>query len=87
MRKAHESGIETCITVSPADLSGFASLYERTMAEKGAESFYYFPAEYWQALAGHEWLVLTDHSPQLRVANGRLDGEAATRLVEQEAAP
>ena len=44
--------------MSPADLSGFASLYERTMAEKGDESFYYFPAEYWEALAGHEWLVL-----------------------------
>jgi hypothetical protein len=33
-------------------------LYERTMAEKGATGFYYFPAEYWEALAGREWLVL-----------------------------
>jgi len=58
VRKARESGIETRITVAPADLGGFASLYERTMAEKGAESFYYFPADYWHALAGHDWLVL-----------------------------
>jgi hypothetical protein len=56
-RKAEEH-IETRITVRPPDLGSFASLYERTMAEKGATGFYYFPAEYWEALAGHEWLVL-----------------------------
>ena len=56
-RKAEEH-VETRITVAPPDLGSFASLYERTMAEKDATGFYYFPAEYWEALAGHEWLVL-----------------------------
>ena len=50
-RKAEASGIEVRITVAPSDLEPFARLYERTMAEKGAESFYYFPPEYWPALA------------------------------------
>jgi hypothetical protein len=58
VRKAREAGLETRITPAPADLTGFAELYERTMAEKGAESFYYFPREYWQALADREWVVL-----------------------------
>jgi hypothetical protein len=50
-RKAEAAGIEVRVTVAPADLEPFAGLYERTMAEKGAESFYYFPAEYWPTLA------------------------------------
>ncbi len=58
VRKAEAAPVETRITVAPPDLSGFASLYERTMAEKDATGFYYFPAEYWEALAGREWLVL-----------------------------
>jgi serine/alanine adding enzyme len=57
-RKAEAAGIETRITVRPPDLAPFAQLYERTMAEKGATGFYYFPDEYWQALAGRDWLVL-----------------------------
>jgi hypothetical protein len=57
VRKAEEL-VETRITVAPPDLGAFASLYERTMAEKGATGFYYFPAEYWESLAGREWLVL-----------------------------
>ena len=56
-RKAEEH-IETRITVAPPDLRPFAELYERTMAEKGATGFYYFPDEYWAALAEREWLVL-----------------------------
>jgi len=63
-RKAEEH-VETRITVAPPDLRPFAELYERTMAEKGATGFYYFPDEYWAALAEREWLVLfeavTDH--------------------------
>jgi serine/alanine adding enzyme len=57
-RKAEAAGIETRITVAPPDLAAFAALYERTMAEKGATGFYYFPADYWQALANRAWLVL-----------------------------
>jgi len=57
-RKAEAAGIETRITVRPPDLEPFARLYERTMAEKGATGFYYFPDEYWRALADRDWLVL-----------------------------
>jgi len=49
-RKAETAGIEVRVTVAPPELETFARLYERTMAEKGAESFYYFPPEYWSAL-------------------------------------
>ena len=38
------------VTAAPSELEPFARLYERTMAEKGAESFYYFPPEYWSVL-------------------------------------
>jgi hypothetical protein len=58
VRKAEAAGIETRVTRAPADLKPFASLYERTMAEKGATGFYYFPDEYWQSLANRDWLVL-----------------------------
>ena len=58
VRKAREAGLETRVTVAPTNLGGFASLYERTMAEKGATGFYYFPDEYWQSLSGRDWLVL-----------------------------
>jgi hypothetical protein len=57
VRKAEEN-VETRITVAPSDLRPFADLYERTMGEKGATGFYYFPEEYWQALANRDWLVL-----------------------------
>jgi serine/alanine adding enzyme len=49
-RKAEAAGIEVRATVAPTELEPFAGLYERTMAEKGAQSFYYFPPEYWRTL-------------------------------------
>jgi serine/alanine adding enzyme len=48
-RKA-EGSAEVRVTVAPAELDAFARLYEQTMVEKGAQSFYYFPPEYWRAL-------------------------------------
>jgi hypothetical protein len=57
-RKAEATGVEPRVTVAPADLEPFAQLYERTMAEKGATGFYYFPDEYWRALANRDWLIL-----------------------------
>jgi len=76
VRKAREAGLETRVTPAPSDLEPFARLYERTMAEKGATGFYYFPAEYWQALAGHEWLVLFEalEGDELRAALLGLSG-------------
>jgi len=57
-RKAETAGIEMRVTPAPADLTPFARLYEQTMAEKGATGFYYFPEDYWRALANRDWLVL-----------------------------
>jgi hypothetical protein len=58
VRKAEAVGIEIRITPAPNDLEPFARLYERTMAEKEATGFYYFPDKYWQSLANRDWLVL-----------------------------
>ncbi|HTS74187.1 MAG TPA: GNAT family N-acetyltransferase [Gaiellaceae bacterium] len=70
VRKARDAGLEIRVTPAPADLEPFARLYERTMAEKGATGFYYFPGEYWRALAGREWLVLFEalEGDELRAA-------------------
>jgi serine/alanine adding enzyme len=49
VRKA--GGADTTVTRGPATLDGFVPKYERTMDRKDASGFYYFPPEYWQALA------------------------------------
>ena len=71
-RKAESAGIETQVTVAPADLEPFGQLYERTMAEKGATGFYYFPEDYWRALANRDWLVLFE---------AHLEGELKAALL------
>jgi hypothetical protein len=50
VRRARSNGIEVEIERGPDDLSGFVSLYEETMLRRGASSFYFFPATYWQHL-------------------------------------
>jgi len=49
VRKA--GGIDTTVTRGPSTLDGFVPRYERTMDRKDASGFYYFPREYWHALA------------------------------------
>ena len=49
VRKAGE--VEMTVTRGPATLDGFVPKYERTMDRKDASGFYYFPPEYWRALA------------------------------------
>jgi lipid II:glycine glycyltransferase (peptidoglycan interpeptide bridge formation enzyme) len=50
VRKA-EGQVELEIRENPADLDEFAALYATTMRRREAESFYFFPAAYWEELA------------------------------------
>ena len=50
MRKARAAGLEVAVREAPPSLSEFAALYEATMSRLGADDFYFFPADYWQAL-------------------------------------
>ena len=51
MRKARAAGLEIAVHESPPGLSEFAALYDATMSRLGADEFYFFPSDYWQALA------------------------------------
>ena len=50
-RKAERAGVSVEVSEAPERLDRFAALYERTMARVDAEDFYFFRAEYWEALA------------------------------------
>jgi serine/alanine adding enzyme len=49
VRKA--GGTETTVGRGALTLDGFVPLYEQTMDRKDASGFYFFPPEYWHALA------------------------------------
>ena len=51
VRKARAAGLEIAVHESPPSLSEFAALYDATMSRLGADEFYFFPPDYWQALA------------------------------------
>jgi serine/alanine adding enzyme len=57
IRKAERAGVEVSIVERPERLDRFARLYDETMRRQQASEFYFFPAEYWQGLAGREWLL------------------------------
>ncbi len=58
-RRASRARVSVSAQEGPADLAGFAALYEVTMHRVGAAGFYLFSKEYWDALAGlGERLVL-----------------------------
>ncbi len=69
-RKAVASGVEVRVDRAPASLDTFVALYEDTMRRQGAESFYFFPDAYWEALAA-----------RLRDRLVRLDALAGGELV------
>jgi serine/alanine adding enzyme len=50
VRKARAAGLETSVHEAPESLSEFATLYDATMSRLGADEFYFFPPDYWQAL-------------------------------------
>jgi hypothetical protein len=58
-RRASRAGVSVSAEEAPADLSGFAALYEVTMRRVGATGFYLFSEAYWKAVAAlGERLVL-----------------------------
>lgn len=60
-RKAERAGVTVETTVAPADLTGFARLYEETMRRQQASKFYFFSDEYWLLLGAlGDRLVRTD---------------------------
>ena len=60
VRRALDAGYEVAIDASPRDLREFTGVYEQTMRRAGAAPFYFFPREYWDALAAGEKLVRVD---------------------------
>src|SRR5436853_445909 len=62
VRKARGAGLGVTVRESPPSLSEFAPLYEATMDRLGADDFYFFPTDYWQALADglRERIVLVE---------------------------
>jgi serine/alanine adding enzyme len=51
VRKARAAGLEVAVREAPPSLSQFETLYEATMSRLEADDFYFFPPDYWQALA------------------------------------
>jgi serine/alanine adding enzyme len=51
VRKAETAGVRASVVTAPENLDRFVGLYEQTMDRKDASGFYYFPPEYWNALA------------------------------------
>jgi len=62
VRKARAAGLEVAVHEAPDSLSGFATLYDATMSRLGADEFYFFPPDYWQALVDglRERIVLAE---------------------------
>ena len=52
VRKAKREGVQVTFRRAPERLDDFAELYEAAMRRHDADDFYFFPAEYWDALAG-----------------------------------
>jgi hypothetical protein len=51
VRKARAAGLDVAVHQVPASLDEFAALYDATMSRLGADEFYFFPPDYWRALA------------------------------------
>ena len=71
-RKALKEGVAVDAREGPGDLSAFSALHDETMRRVGADDFYFFGPEYYEALAGlGERLVVFD-----AVADGDLVASA-----------
>jgi serine/alanine adding enzyme len=68
VRRAEAAGHVVDIDPAPADLTEFAGVYEQTMRRAGAAPFYFFPRQYWEALAADVNLVRVD----VRTSGGEL---------------
>lgn len=74
VRKADRAGLEVTVCRPPC-LDEFRELYEITMRRRGAEAFYFFSPEYWEALLA-EGAALG-----LVLIEGRLDGALVAALL------
>jgi len=75
-RRADRAGLDVRVVARPTDLTEFSELYRLTMLRRGADPFYFFATEYWDALRaeGEELGLL--------LVEGRLpDGELAAALL------
>ena len=59
-RRATGSGLVATAEFEPASLGGFVDVYEESMRRAGADPFYFFGADYWDALAAGVPLVRVD---------------------------
>jgi lipid II:glycine glycyltransferase (peptidoglycan interpeptide bridge formation enzyme) len=74
-RRADRAGLEVRVVARPSGLDEFAELYRRTMLRQGADAFYLFATDYWDALrAEGEALGLV-------LVEGRLEGEPAAAAL------
>ncbi len=75
-RRADRAGLEVRLVAGPTDLDEFSELYRLTMLRRGADDFYFFSAEYWDALRTEADAL------GLLLVEGRLpDGELAAALL------
>ncbi|MGY1914943.1 GNAT family N-acetyltransferase [Blastococcus sp. SYSU DS0973] len=74
-RRADRAGLEVSVLAAPTSLDEFRRLYEVTMRRLEAESFFYFPDEYWDELLTHSATL----EPVL--VEGRLDGRLVAALL------
>ena len=73
-RKARAAGVDVRVEEAPERLDDFAALYEDAMRRHAAESFYFFPDAYWEALASR----LRD---RLLRADACYDGELVATIL------
>ena len=73
-RKARAAGVDVRVEEAPERLHDFAELYEDAMRRHAAESFYFFPDAYWEALA-------TRLRDRLVRANAHSDGELIATIL------
>jgi serine/alanine adding enzyme len=74
-RRADRAGLEVTVVPHPHSLEEFRRIYEETMRRQQAERFFFFPAEYWEALLADDAVL----EPLL--VEGRLDGELVAALL------
>lgn len=77
VRKADRAGLELRISVNPGDLATFRARYDETMRRQRAQEFYFFPDEYWDALAGAGGAPGAD----VVLVEGILEGEIVAALL------
>ena len=81
VRRAERVGMQVEVVPGPRSLDEFRALYEDTMRRREADSFYFFPAPYWDALRTHH------EDLGLLLVEARLDGRLVAALLCLTAGP